>query len=396
MSDKKLTILGIIAVCMVIWAVVQSRISSGPKVRPDTLVYIIQGLDPADIGSIVLATGESAVTLKREGGRFVVVNKDNYPADAKEINNLLTKCLGIRSSELYTDNPANHEDLQVTEQKARSVVKFLKPDSSVLTGIIVGKDRELGEGSYVRLASSDKVYIAQSVPSFGGRAIDYIEQELISTKREDIQSVTVASSSGEYSLKASEDIKTVVLENIPAGKRLKSSDSETVFSALTSLRFDDVKKSSEGLSFDRQFVCRLKDSTVYTVRIAQKDNKTYVTCQADFTDTTPVVVKENEVESQEQLKNKEAKLLARDKAKEFTVKHQSWVYEIADWKAKSLTKPLSDLLEDESKPKEKAGEPNAVTAPEPNAVKVNVPEPIKVDEPNQVSLEDPDNFKFEI
>ncbi|MCX5638201.1 MAG: hypothetical protein NTX52_11005, partial [Planctomycetota bacterium] len=134
MSDKKLTILGIIAVCMVIWAVVQSRISSGPKVRPDTLVYIIQGLDPADIGSIVLATGESAVTLKREGGRFVVVNKDNYPADAKEINNLLTKCLGIRSSELYTDNPANHEDLQVTEQKARSVVKFLKPDSSVLTG----------------------------------------------------------------------------------------------------------------------------------------------------------------------------------------------------------------------------------------------------------------------
>lgn len=378
MSDKKLTILGIIAVCMVMWAVVQSRISSGPKAMPEQMVYLIQGLDPADIGSIVLGAGDRAVTLKREEGRFVVVNKDNYPADPREINNLLTKCLETRTSQFITDNPANHEDLGVTEEKARSVVKFLKPDSSVLTGIIIGKDRELGEGSYVRLASSNKVYVAPNVPSFGGSArggIDYIKQELISVKREDIQSVVVFSPGGEYSLKAGEDGKTVVLENMPAGKRLKSSDSETVFSALTNLRFDDVKKNPGNLSFDRQFVCRLKDSTVYTVKLAQKDGKSYVTCQADFTDTTPIVMKENEVQSEEQLKKNEAKLLARDRAKDFTINHQGWVYEIADWKAKFLTKPLSDspaggqgLLEDQPKPKEKTEEPNVIEIGEPNAV----------------------------
>jgi hypothetical protein len=370
MSNKKLTILGVVAALMVIWAVVQSRISSGSKAGTEQTAYLIQGLDPADIGSIVLGTGDSAVTLKREEGRFVVVNKDNYPADPREINNLLTKCLEIRTSQFITDNPANHEDLGVTEEKARSVVKFLKPDSSVLTGVIIGKDRELGEGSYVRLASSNKVYIAPSVPSFGRRAMDYIQQELISAKREDIQSVVVSSPGGEYSLKAGEDGKTVVLENMPAGKRLKSSDSETVFSALTNLRFDDVKKNPGNLSFDRQFVCRLKDSTVYTVKLAQKDSKSYVTCQAEFTDTTPIVMKENEVQSEEQLKKNEAKLLARDKAKDFTINHQGWVYEIADWKAKYLTKQLSDLLEDQPKPKEKAEEPNAIEIGEPNEIKV--------------------------
>jgi hypothetical protein len=252
------------------------------------------------------------------------------------------------------------------------------------------------------LASSDKVYVSPSAPWFGGRAIDYIQQELISAKREDIQSVTVTSPGGQYSLKAGEDGKTVVLEDMPAGKRLKSSDSETVFSALTSIRLEDVKKNSGVLSFDRQFVCHLKDSTVYTLKLAQKEGKTWITCEATFTDTTPVVVKENEVQSEEQLKKNEAKLLARDKAKEFTAKHQGWVYEIADWKAKYLTRQLSDLLEDQ--PKEKAAEPNAVTAPEPNAVtapepnavKISVPEPIKVDEPNKISLEVSDNFKFEI
>jgi hypothetical protein len=369
MSSRKLIILGVVAVLMVVWAVVQSRISSRSKAETEQIAYLIQGLDPADIGSIVLGIGDSAVTLKCEGGHFVVVNKDNYPADAKEINNLLTKCLEIRTSQFITDNPANHEDLQVTEQKARSVVKFLKPDSSVLTGVIVGKDRELGEGSYVRLASGDKVYVAPKVPSFGGRAIDYIEQELISVNREDIQSVTVASPGSEYSLKAGEDGKTVVLENMPLDKRLKSSDSETVFSALTDLRFDDVKKNSGDLSFGSRFVCRLKDSTVYTVKLAQKGSKTYVTCEADFTDTAPIMMKDNEVQSEEQLKKNEAKLLARDKAKEFTIKHQDWVYEIADWKAKYLTKPLSDLLEDEPKLKEKTEEPNAIEFSEPNVVK---------------------------
>ena len=57
MSDRKLTILGIVAVFMVIWAVVQSRVSSRPRTEPDAPAYLIQGLDTADIGSIVLGVG---------------------------------------------------------------------------------------------------------------------------------------------------------------------------------------------------------------------------------------------------------------------------------------------------------------------------------------------------
>jgi hypothetical protein len=393
MSNKKLTILAIIAVLMVIWAVVQSRISSGPGVGAGTEVDLIQGLDPADIGSIVLGFGEGAVTLKREGGRFVVASKDNYPAEPKQINTLLTRCLEIRASESkpYTNNPANHEELGVTEQKARSVVQFFKLDSKLLTGVIVGKDRELGEGNYVRLADSNSVYIVQNAPWFGGKATDYVNQELTSIKREDIQSVRVLYSGGEYGLKEG-DGKTVVLENMPEGKRLKSSDSETVFSALVNLRFDDVKKNPGGLSFDKQFVCRLKDSTVYNVNLAQKDIKTYITCQAEYAGDVPVEVGKDE--SEDELKKKEAKLLARDKAKEFTARHQGWIYEIPEWKAKYMTKVLTDLLEDLPKPQEKAGEPNAITPAEPNAVKVQMPQEIMPSEPNAIKTNEPNAVKF--
>jgi hypothetical protein len=380
MSDKKLTVLGIIAVLMVIWAVIQSRVSSRPKTDVDRPAYLLWGLDPAGIDSIVVGTGEDAVTLKRQQGRFVVANKDNYPAKASEINNLITKSLEIQTSEFVTDNAANHEDLGLTEEKANTLVKFFKPDSSLLTGVVGGKSKELGQGTYVRLASSDTVYVAPSMPWLGGTAMSYIEQELVSVKREDIVSVTVSTAGGEYTLKTTDDGKGVMLENVPAGKKYKSSDGDSVFTALTSLRCDDVAKSSGDLTFDKQFICRLKDSTVYTLKIAQKDDKTYAVCEAEFTDKTPVMIG-TKAEPEEELKKKEAKLLAQENAIVFTKKHQGWVYEIAEWKAKNLIKELSDLIEDEEKPKEE------VEVEDPNSIKPDETAAPTIEEPNAVGIE---------
>jgi len=363
MSNRKLFVLGIIAVLMVTWAVVQSRVSSKTEAEPGGPVYLVQGLNTADIGSIFLGFGDDGVMLKRIGRQFVVVNKDNYPAKASEINNLISKCLEIQTSEFVTDNPANHADLEVTEEKARTLVKFLKsdPNSTLLTGVAVGKSKESGQDTYVRLLSKDdsvsnKVYITSNVPWFNDQAINFIEQELISVKRDDIESVTVSLPSGEYTLKTEPNSTNIVLENIPASKKLKSGDAQSVFTALTNLRCDDVMKQSDDLTFDKKYVCRLTDETEYTINIAAKDDKTHVTCSAVYTGVRPTSIRTDE--SEEELKVKEAKLLADDKAKEFTAKHQGWVYEIAEYKAKNLTKELSDLIEDVEKPKD----PNTVEA----------------------------------
>jgi len=382
MSDRKLIVLGIVAVFMVIWAVVQSHVSNRPKTDVDRPAYLLRGLDPADIDTIVVGTGEDAVTLKRQQRGFVVVNKNNYPAKASEINNLITKSIEIQTSQFVTDNAANHEDLGLTEEKANTLVKFFKPDSSLLTGVVGGKSKELGQGTYVRLASSDKVYVAPSMPWLGGTAMSYIEQELVSVKREDIVSVTVSTTGGEYTLKTTDDGKSVVPENIPAGKKFKSSDGDSVFTALTSLRCDDVKKRTGDLTFDKdkQFICKLKDSTVYTLKIAKKDDKTYVICEAEFTDKTPVMIS-TKPEPEEELKKKEAKLLAQENAIKFTQKHKGWVYEIAEWKAKNLTKELSDLIEDEEKLKEE------VEVEDPNSIKPDETAAPTIEEPNAVGVE---------
>jgi len=86
-------------------------------------------------------------------------------------------------------------------------------------------------------------------------------------------------------------------------------------------------------------------------------------------------------------------LLADDKAQQFAAKHKGWIYEIPDWKAKNLMKELSDLLEEEEKPKD----PNAVKAPEgktteakdPNAVKPIDAKPVEPVDPNALDLDKP-------
>jgi len=368
MSNKNLVILAVVATVLVVWAAIQSRVSNDASVESDTLRYLLQGLDPADIAGIVIGKGEDAVSLKRQGRGFVVANRSDYPAKAEEVSNMLSQCLDVQVSEVYTDNANNFEDLGVTEEKASSIVKFMKddPNSPLLAGLIVGKSQELGQGTYIRMLPDDKVYVSAKSPYIPSSISNYFEQELISAKKDDIESVTLKGPDGMYVLKKDKDSNKVIMENLPAGKKLKESDAETVFSAFTSLRCEDVHRSVEGLDLNQQYVCRLKDSTVYTVSIAQKDGKIYVTCRTEYTGEVPT--KGEEKESDEVLKEKEAKLLAFDKVNKLSARHRGWIYQISEWKAKSLTKKLADLIEDEEKSKVEESNTVDVKAVDANSI----------------------------
>ncbi|MGD8786894.1 MAG: DUF4340 domain-containing protein [Phycisphaerales bacterium] len=360
MSNKKLTVLGVVAVIMVMWAVVQSQVSNRSKVGLEGPAPLIQGLNTADIDGISIGKGEESVMLRRKQGRFVVAGKDDYPAKVSQINDLISKCLKIQTSEFVTDNPANFEDLGVTEEKASSVVKFFRPDSNLLTGVIGGNAKELGEGNYVRRAGDDKVYVTPSLPWLSSSSMGFIEQELITMKAEEVESVTVNTGDGEYMLKSTEG-GGVVMENMPAGRKLKDGDARAVLTALTSLRCEDVRKKPDNLAFNKQYFCKLKDSTVYSIEIAHDMDKTYVSCEAFFTGEQPVKAG-REAESDEEMKTK---LLAYENAVKFANKHKGWAYQIADNKVKNLTKKLSDLLENEEKPQE-ANEADSIVESTPD------------------------------
>lgn len=396
MSNKKLGQLAIIAAVMVVWAILQSHLANRPSAEPSGPAYLIQGVEPAEIESVTLGYGDDIVTIAKKEGRFVVTNKGDYPADAQKLNDLLTKAFDLKTSELYTASAKNHEDLEITEEKARSVIKFFKADGSLMTGIIVGKSAEGGNGAYVRSATSDKVYLVDSAPWFRSAAVDYLKQEIVEVAADDVNSVTVTTPGGAYTLRPAAAGDAVVMADLPAGKTLKTSDAKSVLNALTSLRFDDVNAPStvEGLFFDHRYVCRLDNTTEYTLELAKgKDDKTYLRCSAAYFGEK-VTINPAEVDSEEERKEKEARLLAEEHYQRFNLRHKDWIYQIPEWKAKHLLMAQADLFEDDQAKEETSSEtpvleapvkPSEVVAPE-EAPAVTTPEPV-VDEPNEVSAD---------
>lgn len=351
MNNKKLIILSVIAACMVTWAIVQAHFSNRARSALETSAYLIQGLDPSHIYTISLGAGDKEVTMKRSGNRFVVVNKGNYPAESVNINELISSCMDIKVEEFFTDNPASHKDLGVAEEGANSVIKFFKQDSELLVGIILGKVKDQGRGTFVRVIPGNKVYVTLDRPWFKDQTLDYVNRKIVAVDRKDIESVTVSLSNETYKLKSGDDGEGILLDNIPTGKKLKTNESKSVFTALNNLRFEDVMKNPADarLTFNKKHVCNLKDSTMYTIKIAQKDDKIYITCHTEFSDKTPVTKEKGVVETEEELKKKEAKLLAQEKVQKMSARHKDWIYEIAEYDAKNLTKQLSELFEEEKK-----------------------------------------------
>lgn len=359
MNNKKLTALAITALITTSLAIWLSIADKSPTGDSSKAKYLLGNIDPSLIQTIVIGAGDKEVTINRIGNQFLVKTKDNYPADISEINNLITKCTDIQITELYTADPDNHKDLGVSKENASSQVRFLKADGSLLTGVIVGSTKEGGKGTYIRQAGKNEVYVTLENPLIRTDALNYIDQQLTpAISRENIESVAVTQSGEKYTLTINDENK-VVPDRIKEGMILKQNQADTVFTALSSLRFTDVSKDTENLEFDKSYVCRLTDQTVYNVFLIEKDGKTFITCNAIFKGQAPANTRE--FSTQEEMKEKEAKYLARENAIQFSNKHSGWVYEISSDSAKNLVKPLDELFE---KPEtEESKDPNEVPAP---------------------------------
>jgi hypothetical protein len=358
MSDRKLAILGIVAVLMAGWAILQNRISQNTNTTDFSSSPLIEGLQIEAVSAITITSekGAQTTTLNRAGGGFVVAEKDDYPADITKINSLINNCLDIRTHEKVTDSQDNHADLGVTEETARYRIAFLNSEGGEIVGFFVSKSNEDGI-AFTRLEGRNEVYSIQQPPFISTKPMDYVDSELCKVSKNQISSVTVKTGKDSYVLTASGDKSDIVLQAMPAGKQFKGTAYRSVFGTLSSLRFEDVMKvaSAPGdLNFDSTYTCQLDDKTIYTLLLAKAGEKTYAKVSADYPDKTPVQKTVGQVESEEELKAKEAKLLATDAVKAFNEKHQGWVYQIPSYKAGDLTKPLSELVEDAPKPEEPA------------------------------------------
>ena len=96
MSDKKLTVLGVIALVLVVWSVILA------SQRPGTTITFVKGRDllpPYDrerIASIEVEKDGKKVVLAKQATGFVVTSRLSYPASTGKIFRLVSDLDGIK------------------------------------------------------------------------------------------------------------------------------------------------------------------------------------------------------------------------------------------------------------------------------------------------------------
>lgn len=355
MTNRQLLTLVIVAAAMLVTTAVIYSVKGPTKAGDISGAVLIQGLAPEKIKKISIRSDGTTVTLTRRGSGFTVDERRNYPASVKKINELIIKCLDIKKSRKVTGSVNSHKELGVEKDSADAVVvAFLGAEDKHLIGFVKGKSSTPGSGVYVRLIGEDAVYESEQYLYINTQPTDYIEKELISVNQENIKRVEVKTGKESYviSRNYTEDI---FLENVPKGKRAKGNNYEDVFNALNNLDCIDVLPETEvETKWDTTYTSHQKSGLSYTVQLAKSnDDKYYAKLSAKGPLVGEITI--TQTESEEELKKKEALLLAHDEAKAFTPRHAGWAYELSSWQAEKMCKSLAELIEDIPK-EEKAEE----------------------------------------
>ncbi len=310
---------------------------------------LVRNLDPKQIATIKVKSKAEEVKLDRMNDGFVVSSKLSYPAANKEINSLIRDLAKITLASEAAANKDAHKALGVSlDADDAKVVTFLDREGKELVGVVVGKSAEGSGGYNVRLVNEDTVYRSESYVSVREKALDYIEKEIVNNERNQIEKVEVKPAAGQAYVISSPKEGEIALEGVPAGKRVKASAHEGIFSATSSFSFEDLAPATEkqDLEFkDTQVVTR-RDGAKFTFEVAKKDDKFWVRGRADYTGPAVNTITIAKTDKDDELKKKEAWLKANDAVKLFNAQHQSWVYQVGSWKAENLAKPFNDLVED--------------------------------------------------
>ncbi len=352
MSSKNLTISGVLALLLSVWSLI---LALGPgevvvefvKDRP-----LVLSFDAQSIASIDVKGRDGLVQLRKQGEGFVVSSKLGYPASMGKINGgLIDACYRIRCAAEISKSADTHSDLGVGGGDESTTLSFKDAQGKEILGVIAGKFLDDQRGNYVRLSTEDTVYLSSQPVSFSSDNLNYLDKDILKTERNDVARVDVLGPEGSYSILNSENGRPE-LQGVPQGKQANG-EVGAVLGASGYLSFENFFPAEEkkDLKFDTTYKLEMSMQPTYVLHVAKVEDKFYVKCEAEWRGPDPksiTTLKQDEKLSEEEMQERSDYIESMNAMEAFSVKHQSWVYEVSSWLGGNLTKKFADLVDEKA------------------------------------------------
>ena len=254
---------------------------------------LFPGLIAADVAKIAMRGAKGAVTIVREGDHWTVAERSSYPADVREITDLLAKLTELKVVQTQTVTEAQWPRLELADpgkgDGAGVALELTGKDGKPLGSLVAGKtylkkdplnplpsaQDGVPAGRYVRVPAYPQVAITVADPLAAveinpGR---WLAKEFIRVDR--VRTLTVAPADGPaWKVTREEEFMPWRMAgadrfNVPAAMQAAQ--------ALSGMTLADVAPGMKGDALAKPLVITAEtfDGLTYTLRLAPKDAEHY-------------------------------------------------------------------------------------------------------------------------
>ncbi len=207
----------------------------------------------AKVQTIEFSQGKSKLTLEKSGERWLMREKNDFPASVDKVRTLLVNVMAAELAEAKTNREAGQKALELenpADDAANSYLMRLKDATgAVMAEIVVGKSRAEAfgagkAGTYVRRPSESQTWLANRQITAGVKLANWARERLFEAKAEKFSLVTVEiDGEPSYDIKRDPEGRTFSLANIPAGQKQKFANmADDIVDILTSFNLDESRK----------------------------------------------------------------------------------------------------------------------------------------------------------
>ncbi|MBN1865394.1 MAG: DUF4340 domain-containing protein [Victivallales bacterium] len=340
---------------------------------------LLEDLDINKAAKIAVFDGTSRTELSLGEDKWVVFNRDSFPADFAKIRDLMLKLKEMNVAQRPLMRPEAFGSVRLLlptgvdgEDTTGTVLELYTRDGSELLSLILGDihyereaspspfSRPMPDGRYIMVKGSKvPLLVSDPLTDATADARAWLDKEFI--KVAGIKSISRDADEEDEGWEISKDAEhgNYSIKELPADRQPIAQKISQATSALSYIKFTDVmsQKSFEkvpGLSQTASFKVKTFDGFVYSIKILKNPEKSYLSfdVSSDFPKTRAVSDDETPEEKSrrdKEFEEKTATLRARLKKETDLSK---WVFEISSLDADKLTIKASDLSE-QKKPEDK-------------------------------------------
>lgn len=199
MKNRKLIVFSIITLAVILAAGIASRLRAPQSTFDRQVLFPELAGRINDITAITIKGNKGTIALQQQGGRWVLVSADNYPALFNRIKQNVVGMAELRIVDEKTDNPEFYERLGVEGPEVEGTKSMLitLQDKSGLTvaALIAGNKRQSASnkpGLYVRKPDAARALLVEGSLDISDKPSHWFETHLFDIPSAYVQEVRIS------------------------------------------------------------------------------------------------------------------------------------------------------------------------------------------------------------